>query len=43
MECLRSTGTLIVAGPSRDGLIIAADRCATLPDGQKYSKHNLNS
>ncbi len=41
MDCLRSTGTLIVAGPSRDGLIIAADTCATLPDGQKYSKHKL--
>ena len=41
MECLRSTGTLIVVGPSRDGLIIAADTCVTLSENQKYSRHKL--
>ena len=41
MECLRSTGTLIVAKPSRVGLFIAADSCVTLGDRQKYPRSKL--
>ncbi len=41
MEHLRSTSTLIVTAPCRDGLIIAADTCATLSNAQRYAKHKL--
>lgn len=41
MQTFRCAGTLIVAAPFRDGLIVAADTCATLGNGQRYAKHKL--